>query len=182
MASARLEALMSQALASIASLSRLAGIPTQASVAFTLSDAWRQITALSLGAGVPCWERGVVRRVLGEARAVASGTRLPPIQLREAVGEAFPRCVTIGLLDHLLHDALSGHTEVTQEATARVRSSLIGRALRQGPIPRDALMVAWVLREIIGRRAASADEADDDNKGTWGVDTRDLVAYTISRL
>jgi len=46
-----LEALMQHAISSIASLSFSVGLPTQASVAHTISNAFGQIAALSLGTG-----------------------------------------------------------------------------------------------------------------------------------
>lgn len=125
------------------------------------------------------WEQGVVRRVRREALELAEINAQLAQTGSGRCDDSIPEGVTVALIDRLLAAALSQHHDVTKAKAASVRRSVLALLLREGPVPREALLLGWVLREGIG---GAQREGGYGGAVGEGVDARDVVAHTIGLL
>eukprot|EP00965_Chrysotila_dentata_P174812 5771080-Pleurochrysis_carterae.AAC.1 len=129
----RAESVMRQAFANVAALSFNCNIPTTASVAYTLSAALDRIAGLSLGVRYRYYETAVKRNVLVKLRRRAQGGSRRP---------------TLSDIDRLLTDELlATGDDAWQDAMPPLRIQLLEQLCKEGPIPRECLMLAWVMSE-----------------------------------
>jgi hypothetical protein len=118
----------------------------------------------------------VVRQVLREVKRIAAEqARLD--QRGDGCGGPAPGGLTMAMLDQVLASALERHADATDSAAARVRAEVLRRALDQGPLVREVLMVGWVLRQRLGGERGEGGGGRQD-----GVDSRDLVAHAVAML